>query len=92
MSVEETDAAIAVFTSTIKSAKSALEPYLTYPPRDTVVPDLEELLRRKVKAKKNMHNFNRAADRRQYNFLKKTIIKDLRKILKMQIQQIISGK
>jgi hypothetical protein len=92
--VQEIDVAITTFTSTMKSAKTkASELRHTYPPRDSAIPDLEEPLRRKRKARINMHNFNRAADRRKYNFFKKCIHRSLKhrmikrfvKILKIQI-------
>jgi hypothetical protein len=70
-SVKEIDAAITVFTSMIKSARTTSKGYHTCAHQDSTIPDLEELLRRKSKARKITHNFNREADRRQYSFLKK---------------------
>jgi hypothetical protein len=67
--VEEIDAPITIFTSTIKSAKNASKLYHICPPRDPAIPDIEKILRRKRRARKNIHNFNRAAYHRQYNFL-----------------------
>jgi hypothetical protein len=77
-SAEEIDVAITIFTSAIKSSKNASKPYHTYPRPDSAIPDLKELLRTKRKARKNMHNFNREADRIQYNFLKNYIHRRLK--------------
>jgi hypothetical protein len=46
--IEEIDVAITIFTSTIKSAKNASKLYHAYPPKDLFIPDLEELLGRKI--------------------------------------------
>jgi hypothetical protein len=56
-SVEEIDAAMTTFTSTIKSAKNASKLYYTYPPRDTAIPDLADLLRRKRQPKEKHAQF-----------------------------------
>jgi hypothetical protein len=69
-SIEEIDAAITIFTPTIKSAKNGSKLYHAYPPREPAIPNLEKLLRRKRRTRKNMHHFNRAVDRQQCNFLK----------------------
>jgi hypothetical protein len=63
MPLEEIDAAIIIFKWTKKSVKNASKLYHTNPPRDPAIPELADLLRRKRQARKNMHNFNRAADR-----------------------------
>jgi hypothetical protein len=55
MSVEEIEAVITIFTSTIKSAKKTLQTYIirrTYPSGDSAIPDVEELQRGKRKARK----------------------------------------
>jgi hypothetical protein len=78
-SVEEIDAAINIFTSIIKSARNTSKLYHTCPHRDSTIPDLEELLQRKSKARKIMHNFKRAADRRLYSFLNNCIHRRLKR-------------
>lgn len=85
-SIEETDAAISIFTSTIKSAKNASKLYHAHPPRKEAISNLEELLGRKRIAQKNMHQFKKSIDRQQYNFLKNYIYRRLQhsRILKFE--------
>jgi hypothetical protein len=61
-----------------KVKQNAPKLYHTYPPGDPAIPELADLLRRKRQARKDMHNFKSAADRRQYNFLKNCIHRRLK--------------
>jgi hypothetical protein len=60
-------------TSAVKSVKNASKLYHTYPLRDPAIPDLADILQRKRQGRKNMHNFNRAVDRRKCNSKKRNI-------------------